>query len=228
MQCKETSRPVKPMNFEQARFNMVEQQIRTWEVLDERVLDLFMSVHRENFVPVACRQSAFTDVNLPLDHGQTMMSPKVEGRLLQALQIRPADHILEIGTGSGHLTALLARSGSQVSSVDIYPDFTRTAGEKLLNAGIKNVRLETGDAISGWGNALYDVIAITGSLTTLGGRFQQQLRPNGRLFVVLGTEPAMEACLITRRGESAWASESLFETFIPPLIGAEPKPRFVF
>ncbi len=216
------------MNFEQARFNMVEQQIRPWEVLDERVLELFMAVHREDFVPPECRQLAFSDICLPIGHGQTMMPPKVEGRMLQALQIRPTDHVLEIGTGSGHLTALLARSGAHVVSVDIFADFTRAAGAKLENCGIRNVRLETGDAVSGWGNDQYDVIAVTGSLPALQGRFQRQLHAGGRLFVILGTEPIMEACLITRRGGDAWSTESLFETSIAPLIGAEPSPRFVF
>ena len=224
----EASLPAESMNFEQARFNMIEQQIRPWEVLDERVLDLFMAIHREDFVPPTSRQLAFSDICLPIGHGETMMSPKVEGRLLQSLQIHPTDRILEIGTGSGYLTALLARSGSQVVSVDIHADFTRAAGARLENAGFRNVRLETGDAVSGWGDDQYDAIAVTGSLPELQGRFQRQLRPGGRLFVILGTEPIMEACLITRRGDKAWSTESLFETSIAPLIGAEPGPRFVF
>ncbi|MEW6353189.1 MAG: protein-L-isoaspartate O-methyltransferase [Pseudomonadota bacterium] len=216
------------MNIEQARFNMIEQQIRTWEVLDQSVLDLLARVPREEFVPPAYRKLAFADINIPLGHGQVMMQPKVEGRLLQALQIQPRDTILEVGTGSGYVTALLANLGAQVCSVDIFPDFTDTARRKLAAHGIGNVTLETGDAAQGWAaHGPYDVIAVTGSLplaTTQG--FEQSLKVGGRLFVIVGRAPAMEALLITRVDDAQWVRESLFETDIPALLNAPQPPAF--
>lgn len=209
------------MNFEQARFNMIEQQIRTWEVLDQTVLDLISEIHREDFVPVEYRQLALADIQIPLAHKQVTMTPKVEARLLQVLNIQKTDKILEVGTGCAYLTALLARTGQHVISVDIYPEFTGEAKTKLARHGIHNVTLETGDAIKGWAqHAPYDVIVVTGSLPVLGTCFQEQLITGGRLFVIIGTSPVMEALLITRIGKNEWSTESLFETDIPALTGA--------
>jgi protein-L-isoaspartate(D-aspartate) O-methyltransferase len=216
------------MNVEQARFNMVEQQIRTWEVLDQKVLDLMAQVPREDFVPAAYRNLAFADTCIPLPHGQTMMVPRVEARMLQVLQIEPGERVLEVGTGSGFVTALLARLAAHVTSIEIHDGLRRDALVKLEDHGIDNVELQTGDASRGWDRgAPYDVIAVTGSLPVLDQRFQASLAIGGRLFVIVGQEPAMEALLITRTSESQWATESLFETVVPPLVGVEQPERFV-
>lgn len=216
-------------NIEQARFNMIEQQIRPWEVLDPRVLALLSQLPREEFVPATHRNLAFADTELPLGHGQVMLSPRMEARLLQALDIRPSDTVLEIGTGGAYLTALLARSAQQVHSVDIFADFTASAGEKLAAHGITNVTLEAGDAATGWDpHAPYDVIAVTGSLPLFSDQIQQQLNVGGRLFMVVGQAPSMGALLITRLGPAEWTRESLFETDIPSLINAPAAQAFVF
>lgn len=217
------------MNVEQARFNMVEQQIRPWEVLDPRILDLIGSMPREEFVPAQYRDLAFADIMMPLGHGQVMLEPKVEARLLQALAIEPSDAVLEIGTGSGYFAALLAKLGKHVYSVDIFPDFAENAQCALVRHGISNVTLETGDAVAGWNrHAPYDVIAITGSLPVLPEVFLHSLKPGGRLVAIVGEAPVMEAVLVTRAGEGAqWARESLFETGVPPLLNAT-RPQFVF
>jgi protein-L-isoaspartate(D-aspartate) O-methyltransferase len=217
-----------PIDFEQARLNMVENQIRTWEVLDQRVLDLIAATPREAFVPSPYRNLAFADMNIPLGHGQVMMAPKMEGRLLQALDIQPSDTVLEIGTGTGYLTALLAKMAQHVYTVDIFPEFTSGAAEKLAAQGIRNVTLKTGDAATGWdGHAPYEVIAITGSLPVLPRAFQESLKVGGRLFVILGESPVMEATLVTREGRQGWRQEGLFETDLPPLLNASRPPRFV-
>lgn len=216
-------------NIEQARFNMIEQQIRPWEVLDPRVLALLAQLPREEFVPATHHNLAFADTELPLGHGQVMLSPRMEARLLQALDVQPSDTVLEIGTGGAYLTALLAHSAQQVHSVDIFADFIASAGEKLAAHGITNVTLETGDASAGWvAHAPYDVIAVTGSLPLFAEQFQQQLHVGGRLFMVVGQAPSMEALLITRLGPAEWTRESLFETDIPPLINAPAAQAFVF
>ena len=200
---------------------MVEQQIRTWEVLDQNVLDLIGEVHREDFVPVEYRQLALADVQIPLAHNRVTMTPMVEARLLQVLDIKKTDKILEVGTGCAYLTALLARSGQHVISVDIYPEFTGEAKTKLTRYGINNVTLETGDASKGWAqHAPYDVIVVNSSLPVLDPCFQEQLNIGGRMFVITGVSPVMEALLITRIGDKEWSTESLFETDIPALTGA--------
>lgn len=216
------------MNFEQARLNMIEQQIRPWEVLDQRVLDTLASVPREAFVPERYRKLAFVDVRIPLGHGQVMMPPNVEGRLLQALAIKPEDRILEVGTGSGYLCACLARLGASVVSVDLFPDFTETAGRHLHANGIHNVRLETGNAARDWGDQLLDAIALTGSLAQLPASWRERLAVHGRLFAVIGQDPIMEATLVTRLSEREWLTEGLFETAIPPLIDAAKPVEFEF
>jgi protein-L-isoaspartate(D-aspartate) O-methyltransferase len=216
------------MNIEQARFNMVEQQIRTWDVLDQQVLDLMAEVPREDFVPAAYRNLAFADTCIPLGHGQSMMVPRVEARMLQALQVERDHRILEVGTGSGFVTALLARLGGHVTSVEIVDSLSSSAQAKLDAHGIENVDLYTGDASHGWERAApYDIIAVTGSLPMPEDSFQNSLAVGGRLFVVVGREPAMRALLITRSSESQWASECLFETVLPPLAGVQEPERFV-
>ncbi len=203
---------------EHARFNMVEQQIRTWEVLDQKVLDLLFKLRREDYVPEAYRALAFADLEIPLGHGEKMLPPKIEARALQELTIQPTDRILEIGTGSGYMTALLANQGTHVYSVDIAPEFTQSAGAKLAAHGIANVTLETGDAAFGWDrHGPYDVIMLTGSVPVLSNAFLQQLGPGGRLFAVVGEAPVMEARLVTAPSAAAFRTSSLFETCIPPL-----------
>lgn len=215
--------------IEQARFNMIEQQIRTWDVLDQRVLDVMNSVPREQFVPQHYRSLAFADTNIPLGHEQVMMAPKLEGRLLQALAITADDSVLEIGTGSGYLTACLARLGKQVTSLDITADFTTAAAAKLEAQGISNVTLETLDAAEGIeSEKRYDVIAVTGSLPLLQQQFQKNLAVGGRLFIITGSLPIMEANLISRVDENHWSSECLLETCIPPLLHATRPQAFVF
>lgn len=217
------------MNFELARFNMVEQQIRTWDVLDERVLALVGRMPREDFVPPAYRKLAFADMNIPLGHGQAMMAPKVEARMLQTLEIDPNDTILEVGTGSGYVTALLASLSKHVYSVEIAPELQVQAGPKLAAHNIRNVSLSLGDAARGWvRQAPYDVIAVTGSVPILPEEFRQQLKIGGRLFVIVGKSPAMEARLIRRLDAGSWAESSLFETDLPPLLNARAPDQFVF
>lgn len=216
------------MNIEQARFNMVEQQIRPWNVLDQRVLDLMSNTPREEFVPDEYRTLAFSDTTIPLGNGQTMMSPKLEARMLQSLNVKRSDHALEIGTGSGYVTALLARSCRQVVSVEIDTIFSAGAKDKLGAQEIDNVSLEVGDGLNGWEcSAPFDVIAITGSVHQLNPGFQHQLRIGGRLFVVCGSAPVMEAVLVTRISDNEWSRENLFETTITPLRGAESIPKFI-
>ena len=217
------------MNFDSARRNMVESQIRTWEVLDRRILDLAARAPRHEFVPAAYRTLAFADMQLPLAHGQVMMAPKVEARLVQALAVRPGDKILEIGTGSGYMTWLLANLGASVHSVEVYPDLSAAAQKTLAAQGAANVTLEVGDAAAGWGAPqTYDVIFITGSLPILPERFKTALAIGGRLVAVVGQSPAMEAMLIERLDAHSYTETALFETDLPALINAQQPDRFVF
>jgi len=217
-----------PFNFEQARFNMIEQQIRPWDVLDQRTLDLIASVPREQFVPEDYRKLAFADINIPLAQGQVMMSPKVEARLLQALRLNPNDSVLEIGTGSGYLTALLAKVTKHVDSVDIFPEFIQAVEIKLTALNINNVRLQVGNAINGWNTDVdYNVIVLTGSIPVLTSHFQNQLEEGGCLFAIIGEEPIMQAQLITKINQTKTNRELLFETVLPPLVGSESQKRFV-
>jgi protein-L-isoaspartate(D-aspartate) O-methyltransferase len=219
------------MNYEQARFNMVEQQIRTWEVLDQQVLQVMLHTPREDFVPAAYRALAFADTNIPLGQGQVMMIPSVEGRLLQSLALRKTDKVLEIGTGSGYVTACLAKLARQVESVDIMPGFVDGAARKLAAQGIGNVMLGSGDASEGWRNGTqYDAIAVTASVPVIPESYKKALAINGRLFVIVGdaSMPIMSAYLVTRVTENQWIQESLFETSIPPLVNAKKPRTFVF
>ncbi len=215
------------MNLENARFNMIEQQIRPWEVLDQRVLDLLNELPREDFVPQRYRKLAYADTTIPLENGQVMMPPRVEARILQGLNIQADETVLEVGTGSGYVTALLASLAEHVYSVDINAEMTRTAGDKLADHGIVNVTLETGDAARGWdAHTPYDVIVITGSLPLLPDNFKQALKLGGRLLAIVGDSPVMEVVLISREGENEWAQETLFETDLPALINAPEPERF--
>lgn len=217
------------MNVETARSNMIEQQIRPWEVLDPRILEACAQVKREQFVPAAYRQLAFSDTNIDIGHGQSMMAPKIEARALQALDINAGDRVLEIGTGSGYLAALAASIAAHVTSIEFYEDLAATAKQNLAAAHISNVTLHVGDALEGWATAEpYDVIIVTGSMPQRRSGIEQQLSLGGRLFCVLGTAPVMEAVIITRQDQQTWRRESLFETLLTPLIGAEAKQQFEF
>jgi protein-L-isoaspartate(D-aspartate) O-methyltransferase len=214
---------------EQARFNMVEQQIRPWEVLDQQVLDLLLQVRREEFVPQQHRALAFVDMEIPLGHGEAMLAPKIEARILQEVAIKKTDRVLEVGTGSGYFTALLASLGAHVYSVDIVPEFVTQARAKLAAHGIGNVTLAEGDAARGWGkNAPYDVIVLTGSVPALAAAFQEDLAPGGRLFAIIGDPPVMEATLITSVSAGVYNSVPVFETCVAPLRNAPHPARFVF
>ena len=216
------------MDFERARFNMIEQQIRPWNVLDPGVLDLLRQVPREQFVTPPQRSLAFADLNIPLDHDQVMMQPKVEARLIQALALSRQDRVLEIGTGSGYLTALLAASAASVVSVEIYSALSLQAGARLQNAGFDTVDLKVGDAANGWpGGQLYDAIIITGSLPILPTPFLEALAPGGRLVAIIGEAPAMEA-LLYQKTSAVPLITSLFDTVVPPLVNIPKKDDFIF
>jgi protein-L-isoaspartate(D-aspartate) O-methyltransferase len=213
---------------EQARFNMIEQQIRTWEVLDPTVLALLSDVPREDFVPERYQGLAFADLEIPLGYGQAMLSPKLEARMLQALDIKKTDTVLEIGTGSGYMTALLAKLSKEVYSAELVSELSAAAAQKLVAHGIANVILEVGDGAHSWKNGMYDVIVLTGSLPILPKAFEQQLKVGGRLLAIVGEAPVMEAVLVTCVAAGVTRRVSLFETCIPPLMNAMQPERFAF
>jgi protein-L-isoaspartate(D-aspartate) O-methyltransferase len=217
------------MKLEQARFNMVQQQVRTWDVLDQDVLDTLQALPRHEFVPEAYRAFAYADIQVPLGEGQVMMHPKVEARMLQELHLRPTDRVLEIGTGSGYVCALLSRLAGMVYSVEISPALAESARRRLEAHGIANVSLKVGDGYHGWADhAPYEAIAVTGSVPEVPNELRQQLALGGRLFVVVGQPPVMEAVLVTRVGKADWARDSLFDTELPALLGAPTRAAFVF
>ncbi|WP_153147479.1 protein-L-isoaspartate O-methyltransferase [Dechloromonas sp. H13] len=217
------------MNIEQARFNMIEQQIRPWEVLDPQVLDLLFVVKREDFVPAAYRNLAFADMEIPIGSGQVMLAPRVEARLLQELGIRKSDKVLEIGTGSGYMAALLAARAEHVVTVESRPELAEFARQNLERAGIANVTVEVGNGANGWSQrGPYDAIVVSGSLPVLPAALLKQLRVGGRLAVIVGEAPVMEAQLITCSTEGVYNTINLFETVVPPLDGGESKPGFSF
>jgi protein-L-isoaspartate(D-aspartate) O-methyltransferase len=211
-----------------ARQQMVAQQIRTWEVLDPRVLDVFASVPREIFVPPDYRELAFADAAIPIGYGQSMLPPKVQGRILQALAVTAKESVLEVGSGTGYLAACLALLSSSTHSIDIHPELTKAAAANTRAVPAASIKFETRDACSGAGLGEYDVIAITGSLPVYDSRFERALRVGGRLFAVVGSAPVMDAILVRRVDATEWIRESLFETVIDPLINAVALPKFVF
>ena len=221
------------MSVEQARFNMIEQQIRTWEVLDQDVLDLLYAVRREEFVPAVYRELAFSDLEIPLYEGaaedERMMQPKVEARILQELAVRKYERVLEVGSGSGYLAALLAARAHHVHSVEINPKLKAFAEENLRRSGVDNVTVDLGNSAQGWqAHAPYDVIVLTGSTPVLPQAFIAQLKTGGRLFAVVGDPPVMEARLITCVGEGSHHVIDLFETSLAPLKNAMQPGRFQF
>jgi protein-L-isoaspartate(D-aspartate) O-methyltransferase len=217
------------LNVEQARFNMIEQQIRPWDVLDPEVLELLSVVKREDFVSPACKDLAFADVELPLGNGVTMLEPKVEARLLQEAAVRNTDKVLEIGAGSGYMAALLAARAEFVVTVEIEPSLAKLARENLAHAGVVNVSVEQGDASRGWAaKAPYDVIMVSASLPFVPKELLQQLQVGGRLVAIVGELPVMSAQLVTRTSESTFNTVNLFETVTAPLRNVAKHEQFVF
>jgi protein-L-isoaspartate(D-aspartate) O-methyltransferase len=221
------------MDIEKARFNMVEQQIRPWEVLDQNVLDLLFHVKREDFVPTAYKTIAFTDMEIPIGHAQFMMPPKIEARIVQEIAPKKEDRILEIGTGSGYLTALLAKSCAHVTSIEIFEELSKSAAQKLAAANINNVKLVVGDAAVSPAAHLnhtekFDAVVLTGSVPVIPKAYYDYLAVGGRMLAIVGDEPAMTATLVTRVDEQSFKSLDLFETVIAPLINAVHPSRFTF
>jgi protein-L-isoaspartate(D-aspartate) O-methyltransferase len=217
------------MDIEQARFNMVEQQIRPWEVLDPAVLELLFEVKRELFVPAQHAGLAFADLELPLGHGESMMQPKVEARILQELAIQPHETVYEVGTGSGYLTALLARRARHVTSAEIHADLQARSAENLRRSGIGNVTLVAGDsARAPLAESAFDVIVLTGSTPVLPQPFLDRLGPGGRLFAVVGDPPVMKAILVRQTAPASFQHVEIFETLLKPLVNAAQPPRFRF
>ena len=216
------------LDVDTARRQMIEQQVRAWEVLDLRVLDALQQVPREEFVPEAYRELAFADTCVPLAHGQTMLAPKVEGRILQALELRPDDAVLEIGTGSGYFAACLGALARSVKSIEIHPDLAASARANLARNNVHNVSVETADAFAYADDTRYDAVVLTGSLPVYDARFEQWLAVGGRLFVVVGQGPVMEARRMTLNSPGELLREGLFETVVAPLVHAAEPPKFVF
>jgi protein-L-isoaspartate(D-aspartate) O-methyltransferase len=215
------------MPTEQAREQMIQQQVRAWDVLDDRVLDALRRVPRERFVPPSYVEVAFADVQIPLPHDEHMLRPMVVGRMLQALEVAPGERVLEVGAGTGFVTACLAALGARVRSLEIHADLAKTADANLRRAGFE-AEVAIDDAMQLAERSAYDVVALTGSLPLYDPRFERALKPGGRLFVVVGEEPVMEAELIRRVGEGAFSRESLFETVVKPLVNAPRHERFTF
>jgi protein-L-isoaspartate(D-aspartate) O-methyltransferase len=211
-----------------ARQQMVDQQIRTWEVLDPRVLDVLSAVPREAFVPAAYRELAFADTPIPIGSGQSMLAPVLQGRILQALGVAASDNVLEVGTGTGYLTACLSLLANSTHSIDIHAEFTAAAAANLRAVPHAKVQLDTRDAYGAAPLGEYDAIAVTGSLPVYDARFERALRVGGRLFAVVGVAPVMDAILVRRVDGAEWIRESLFETVIDPLMNAIAPQGFVF
>ncbi|HET9579490.1 MAG TPA: protein-L-isoaspartate O-methyltransferase [Usitatibacter sp.] len=217
------------MNIEQARFNMVEQQIRPWDVLDPTVLELLFAVKREEFVPPEHRSIAFADLEVPLGHGEAMMQPRVEARILQELQLQPHENVYEVGTGSGYLTALMARRARHVTSAEIHPDLQASAAANLRAAGISNVTLLQGDsARAPLTESAFDAIVLTGSTPILPQAFLDRLTPGGRLFAIVGDVPVMKAVIARQSAPGSFQHVELFETVVKPLVNAAQPSRFRF
>lgn len=218
-----------PSHLEQCRYNMVEQQVRPWDVLDNKVLDTLEQIPRDQYVPTQYTNLAYADTAIPLNDTQSMMHPVIEGRLLQLLDIQAKDNILEIGTGSGYLTACLAHLGNHVDSVEIDETLANKAAQTLLEQGIFNISLSCANGLElPDSRQQYNVIVLTGSVSEVPGVFKNALAINGRLFVVDGKAPAMQAHLITRKSETEWVDTCVFETVLQPLLHGEPAPVFQF
>jgi protein-L-isoaspartate(D-aspartate) O-methyltransferase len=221
------------MNYEQARFNMVEQQIRTWDVLDQDVLDLLYAVPREEFVPAAYKALAFSDMEIPIGSNngviERMMTPKMEARIVQEVALKKSERVLEVGTGSGYLTALLAYRAAHVTSIELNSEIGELGRRNLVSHNVENLTLDKGDGSRGWPIAApYDVIVLTGSTPVLPAAVLEQLAPGGRLFAVIGNPPVMVAKLVTCTGPGAFSKVELFDTVVAPLINAEYSSRFEF
>jgi protein-L-isoaspartate(D-aspartate) O-methyltransferase len=217
------------MNIEQARFNMIEQQIRPWNVLDQDVLDLLHVVKREQFVPAAYQNLAFADVEIPLPGGAAMLAPKFEARILQEVGVKKHETVLEVGTGTGYMAALLAHRAAKVTTVEINPETAELAKKNLANAGIHNVTVEVGNGAQGWEKgAPYDVIVISGALEVLPEAFLKQVKVGGRIAAIIGQAPVMEASVITRTGENTYSTIKVFETNVRYLTGAPVPSHFQF
>jgi protein-L-isoaspartate(D-aspartate) O-methyltransferase len=216
------------MDIEAARQQMIEQQVRAWEVLDPRVLEALARVPRERFAPEAFRELAFADTSIPLPCGQRMLPPKLDGRILQAIEVVPGEHVLEIGAGSGFFAACLAEMGGLVRTIDLYPELATLAQSNLRDAGYAGVTVVNADATQWTDRERYDAIVVSASLPEYDDRWQQLLKVGGRLFAVVGQGAAMEATLVTRAGEREYARTSLFETAIDPLVNAKRPSPFVF
>jgi protein-L-isoaspartate(D-aspartate) O-methyltransferase len=217
------------LDMEQARFNMIEQQIRPCEVLEGRILELLKRVRREDFVPASMRELAFMDMEIPLGHGASMWQPKLEARTVQELHLARSDKVLEVGTGSGYLTALLSMLAGHVTSVEIVPELSAMARQHLHAYHRDNITLEIGDAALGWGGgASYDVIVLTGSTPVLPATFQNSLNVGGRLFAIVGDAPVMEARLVTRVAPDIYEYRNIMEACVAPLQNALQPERFVF
>lgn len=217
------------MNIEQARFNMIEQQIRPWNVLDQDVLDLLVVVKREEFVPAACKALAFVDTEIPLPGGEAMFTPKMEARILQEVMLKKHETVLEIGAGSGYMAALLAHKGRHVTTVEISPELKAMAEANLSRAGVANVTVEEGNGAAGWDKgAPFDVIVISGALEVLPEAFLKQVKVGGRIAAILGTAPVMSVNIITRVSDTAYDTVKVFETNVKPLTGAAAVSHFTF
>lgn len=214
--------------IEAARRQMIEQQVRTWDVLEPRVLDALAAVPRERFVPEPYRAVAFADAAIPIGHGQSMMKPAVEGRVLQALAPQRGERVLEIGTGTGFFAACLSQLAGDVESLEIFDDLAAGARAALAALGLSRVTVTVADVFAHDFGDAYGVIAVTGSLPVDDARFERALAIGGRLFVAVGSPPVMQARLVTRTADNAWLRETLFETAIEPLLHAAPAPRFRF
>jgi len=217
------------MNLEQARINMIKQQIQTWNVTDHSILELLQQVPREQFVPEEYKSLAFAEMEIPIGEGEVMLSPKLEARMLQALNLQAHEQVLEVGTGSGYFTALLAKRARHVFTVEIHGNLSRQAKTRLAALQIHNVSFDIGNAASSWpSHSPYDVIIITGSLPILPIQFKQQVRVGGRILAVIGDAPAMRVQLIERISDTEWQKTELFDTVIPPLLCAIQPSKFVF
>lgn len=216
------------MDTDFARQQMVEQQVRAWDVLQPEVLDVLKEVPRERFVPEGYEALAFADTEIPIGRGQAMMTPTIEGRVLQALQVSKGDKVLEIGTGTGFLCACLAGLASSVTSIDIFDDFVDGTRSRLDELGLDNVTLTAMDATEELPADEFDAIAVTGSIESFDPQFVMALKPGGRLFVVVGEAPAMDARLVTRTADNSWETVSLFETSLAPLVNGSLPPQFLF